>query len=316
MRATFKGIFVTLGLLLVLAIVGVAAAAIGNGVASENEAAELKPYGQKVKVAGKEMNVVVQGEGAQTIVLLPGLGTAAPGIDFAPLVDLLDKTYRVVVVEPFGYGLSDGTDVPRTSDNIVKEVHSALETLKIDRYVLAGHSISGIYAMDYIAKYRPEVSAFVGIDSSVPVQRGVESEEDLGGMAVLKNLGIVRQLYALSPNPYEGLPYTDEQKQAMDVLTLRNAYSPAIISETELAPKNFKDARKLAFPPDLPVLLLYSSTDPDRNWADMHTELAATVKVGEAVPIEADHYLHHTKADEVAAKMQEFITAHVPAPPA
>ncbi|MEG8036613.1 alpha/beta hydrolase [Sphingomonas sp. LR61] len=86
-------------------------------------------------------------------------------IDFAPLVDRLQDTHRVVVVEPLGYGLSDGTDRPRTSANIVDEVHQALSTLGIDRYVLAGHSVAGIYALEYTNTYPDEVQAFVGIDS-------------------------------------------------------------------------------------------------------------------------------------------------------
>lgn len=60
--------------------------AVGNAVASANEAARLVPYGERVDVGGRQMNVVVSGSGEETLVLLPGFGTAAPGIDFAPLV--------------------------------------------------------------------------------------------------------------------------------------------------------------------------------------------------------------------------------------
>lgn len=34
--------------------------------------------------------------------------------------------------------------------------------------MLMGHSISGLYGLDYVNKYPDEVSAFVGLDSSVP----------------------------------------------------------------------------------------------------------------------------------------------------
>lgn len=55
------------------------------------------------------MNVLIQGEGKQTIVLIPGFGTGAPALDFKPLIDELSPFYKVVAVEPFGYGLSDET---------------------------------------------------------------------------------------------------------------------------------------------------------------------------------------------------------------
>jgi len=132
------------------------------------EQEKIETYGQSVRVDGKNMNVFIQGEGEEIVVLLPGYGTAAPGIDFQPLVDELSPFYKVVVVEPFGYGLSDLTEKERSSENIVSEVHEALQQLHIERYILMGHSISGLYGLNYVNKYPNEVSAFVGLDSSVP----------------------------------------------------------------------------------------------------------------------------------------------------
>ncbi|WP_323825588.1 alpha/beta hydrolase, partial [Pseudomonas aeruginosa] len=78
----------------------------------------------------------------------------------------------VISVEPLGTGLSDQADTPRTADNIAREVHSALQRLGVERYVLMGHSIAGIYALHYSTLYPEELVAFVGIDSSVPGQPG------------------------------------------------------------------------------------------------------------------------------------------------
>ncbi|WP_270408773.1 alpha/beta fold hydrolase [Microbacterium maritypicum] len=108
------------------------------------------------------------GEGSEDIVLLPGFGTASPVLDFEPLVPELAQDDRVIVVEPFGYGLSDGTDRARTTDNIVTETHAALQELGVDDYVLMGHSIAGIYGIQFANRYPDEVRAFMGIDSSVP----------------------------------------------------------------------------------------------------------------------------------------------------
>lgn len=56
------------------------------------------------------MNVLIQGQGTETVVLLPGFGTGTPALDFKPLVEELSPFYKVVVIEPFGYGLSDITE--------------------------------------------------------------------------------------------------------------------------------------------------------------------------------------------------------------
>lgn len=75
---------------------------------------DIKPYGQLVDVKGKKMNVLEVGEGKETIVWTPGYGDIAPGLSYTKMLEELKSHYRVLVVEPFGYGLRDVTDDPRT----------------------------------------------------------------------------------------------------------------------------------------------------------------------------------------------------------
>lgn len=159
-----------------------------NLISNKSEQNKIEPYGQLVPVDGKNMNVYIQGKGEETVVLLPGYGTAAPALDFKALIDELSPFYKVVMIEPFGYGLSDLTKKERSTENIVSEIHEALQALNIDRYILMGHSISGIYGLDYVNKYENEVSAFVGLDSSVPSisERKIEASE-LRAINLLKN---------------------------------------------------------------------------------------------------------------------------------
>ena len=99
--------------IILLKIIGVVLVAIGiflaivftvNIISNKSEQGKIASYGQFVTVDGKNMNVTIQGEGEETVVLLPGYGTGSPGIDFMPLVEELSPFYKVVVIEPFGYG--------------------------------------------------------------------------------------------------------------------------------------------------------------------------------------------------------------------
>jgi pimeloyl-ACP methyl ester carboxylesterase len=283
-----------------------------NAVATASENAELHSYGQLVPVDGKNMNVVVSGDApdkSETIVLLPGLGTASPALDFAPLVRELDDDFRVVVVEPFGYGLSDQTDAPRTSAAIAGEVHEALQALGIDRYVLAGHSIAGIYGLEYLSRFRDEVTAFVGIDTSVPGQPGSEKPTSVEGVDALKQLGILRLLASLTPGAYDGLPdYDDDARRQLAILSNRNTMTPTLIDEATRAPENFAAARSRTFPRDLPVLLFVVGTDPEiPGWVQLHEAQLTQVDQGELVQLDGGHYLHHTRSAEIAAKTKEFL---------
>ncbi len=58
---------------------------------------EQKKYpalGQSVEVDGKSTHVYTKGDGVDTIVLLSGLGTAAPALDFEPLINELAKNNK------------------------------------------------------------------------------------------------------------------------------------------------------------------------------------------------------------------------------
>ncbi|MGO4434276.1 alpha/beta fold hydrolase, partial [Paenarthrobacter sp. RAF9] len=207
LRKPLKITLLTLGAIIALPVLLLTTTSLVNVVATKSDLAGITAYGKLVPVDGRQMNVVDTGTPGETIVLLPGLGTAAPALDFQPLISELDDTYRVVAVEPFGTGLSDQIDTPRTAANIAREVHDALQYLGIERYVLMGHSIAGIYALEYSAAYADELIAFVGIDSSVPDQPGWDSSIPTEGLAQLRDLGILRALAAVTGDPYEGKPY-------------------------------------------------------------------------------------------------------------
>ncbi|MHA3019878.1 alpha/beta fold hydrolase [Mycobacterium sp. BMJ-28] len=279
-----------------------------NAVVTRSEASEVAPYGQFVPVDGKLMNVVVSGGGRDTIVLLPGLGTAAPALDFQPLIKALSADHRVVAVEPFGTGLSDQTDTERTAANITAEVHQALRYLGIERYVLMGHSIAGIYALAYSATYADELIAFVGIDSSVPGQPGWNDPVPTAGMVALRDLGITRLLRWIAGDPYAGLPYDESTRAQLALLSAKNAAAPTLVNEMDNVSANFAAVGGMTFPRDLPVLLFVRSNDTDvAGWGALHERQAAGVDNGRVITLDGDHYLHHTRSPEIARDTGAFL---------
>jgi len=308
MRKPWKVVLTTLGVIVAVPVFAITSTAIVNVIATRVEASVFTAYGERVAVDGKSMNVVVAGEGDETIVLLPGLGTAAPGLDFEPLIAELQTTHRVVAVEPFGTGLSDQTDVARTAENISREVHEALQQLGIDRYALMGHSISGIYALTYTAAYPDEVTAFIGIDSSVPDQPGWNDPIPTSTIATLSNLGLTRVLSAIAADPYEGLPYDEATADRMNVLSARNAAAPTMLDEMDHAPANFEAVSGTTFAADLPVLLFVAAEDAEvPGWLELHEAQAASVDHGRVVALEGGHYLHHTQSAALADETRTFL---------
>lgn len=279
-----------------------------NIISNKSEQGKIQSYGQLVPVDGKNMNVLIEGKGEETVVLLPGYGTASPALDFKSLVEELAPFYKVVVIEPFGYGLSDVTEKERSTDNIVNEIHEALQYLKIDEYILMGHSIAGIYGLDYVNKYPNEVSAFVGIDSSVPTQGGMDVEFPIETFKLLKKSGLGRLMLKLGDDPYAGLPFDDETKEQMRMISLKNMYNTTTMNEMENIYPNFVAAQNLTFPSDLPLILFVQANNTDRkDWVSLHEEQAKESVHGKMMTFEGSHYLHHTRSKEIVENFRAYM---------
>lgn len=308
MKRLFKFMLKAVAVVVLLIVVFLATVYVVNVVASKSEQSKIQPYGQSVAVDGKNMNVLIQGEGKQTIVLLPGFGTASPALDFKPLIEQLSSNYKVVVIEPFGYGLSDITDKPRTVDNITNEIHEALQQLNINKYILMGHSISGIYGLDYVNKYPNEVTTFAGIDTSFPTQP--TEVMDTASVSLLQKSGFYRLLVKLNPALIMTPNVDEATKQQIKMITLKNTMNPDIVSEAQLLPTNFKAVQGLEFPKNLPVIFFLVQNDPDiKNWTTQHEEQIKNSVNGKVVLLDGTHYLHYTQSKAIADDLKSFMNS-------
>ncbi|MNO59147.1 haloalkane dehalogenase [compost metagenome] len=268
----------------------------------------MEPYGQHVSVDGKQMNVFIQGQGEETVVILPGYGNAAPALDFKPLLSELIPYYKVVVIEPFGYGLSDQTQKERSTENIVSEIHEALQSLHVDRYILMAHSISGLYSLDYVNQYPNEVSAFIGLDTSVPSLSEQKVEpSDIEPIKWFRNLGFHRIQLKLSADPYDGLPYDEQTKEQLNILIRKNMYNTTQLNEAVSMYSNFKAGEQIAFPPNLPVLFFVQANHPVTDqWVPEHKKQIEESTHGEMVLLDAGHYLYRSHPKEISKKIRDF----------
>lgn len=308
MNKPLKIILISIAVIIITIVVFLATVFIVNVISSKSEQGKIQAYGQLVPVDGKNMNVLIEGNSEETVVLLTGYGTAAPALDFKPLIKELAPFYKVVVVEPFGYGLSDGTTKERTNENIASEIHEALQSLNIDKYILMGHSIAGIYGLEYVNKYEDEVSAFIGIDSSVPTQPGMDVELPIDTFQLLQKSGIARLVLKLSDDPYATLPFDNETKEQLRMITHKNLYTSTLMNEMKNFNRNFQAAASLSFPKTLPLMLFIQANNTDvEGWIPLHEEQVKDSVFGEMVLLEGDHYLHHTKSKEIVENFRAFM---------
>ncbi len=293
-----------------------------NLILTKQEKSRFAPYGERVSVDGGSMNVWRNGHTGPTMVLLSGLGTAAPALDFAPLIRQLGA-YNVIVVEGFGYGYSDLSARPRTVQNITAELHDVLAKLHAPKpYVLVGHSIAGFYTLSYAHRYPQDLAAVVNIDPTVPAAKaGSGGTSGLPFHAlgtILRMTGLVRAAFTLSPGLAEpkGSAYTADERARIRAMSIWNFGNAAVSDETNRMGSNAAALRGVTYPDRLPVLdfLASESVATDPNWAQQHEDQLRNVQHHEIVVLDGGHYLHWTQSKAMAEKITAFLGANIARP--
>lgn len=274
--------------------------------------------GQFVTVHNENMNLYVAGEGKHTIVLLPGLGTAAPVLDFMPLANELSKENKVVIVEPFGYGWSDITQQERTIENEVEEIRAALQGSQISEpYILMPHSLSGLHSIYYANTYPDEVAGIIGIDCTLPKMVSYFEEDYPQQMPLiagnLSSLGIMRLLSKdlISDNTQHY--YTEENLSTQKCIASWKASNRNVIDEMNHISDSIEKTYSMTFSADLPVLL-FSADDsdlPPRDDGKTSVSFKETYITNPAlqkvISLNGPHYLHWTCTDEICSHVKEFL---------
>jgi pimeloyl-ACP methyl ester carboxylesterase len=123
------------------------------------------PPSEMVDVGGSSMHLHCTGEEgrAPTIVMDSGLGGTV--LDWQLVQPGVAKFERVCSYDRGGMGWSDPGAQPRTSQQIVEELHALLNNAGIEGpYVLVGHSLGGNNVQIYASRYPDEVAGMVLVD--------------------------------------------------------------------------------------------------------------------------------------------------------
>ncbi|MFZ3589705.1 alpha/beta fold hydrolase [Bacillus sp. DJP31] len=285
---------------------------------SAYEQKKYPPLVELVEVDGKNMHVYTKGDGENTIVLLSGLGTAAPMLDFEPLINELAEKNKVVVVESFGYGWSDITQRERTVENMVEEIRTALKEANIEGpYILMPHSISGIYSLYYATKYPDEVKAVIGIDPTFPqtLEYFGESAPTMPEyLSFVAPTGIARLALLMFPDDFLPLSekdtYSAENLNISKAISSRKSYNKNIVDETNEIKNNVKKTVDLTFPSDKPILIFTPEkqkvNENGKSKLSFYQTQLNKNPSSKIITLDGHHYLHWTRYKEMSKHVNVF----------
>jgi len=122
------------------------------------------PIGKLIDIDGHKLHIYSSGEGSPTVVFESG--GASWSLDWHLIQTEVAKFTSVCSYDRAGFGWSDPGPKPRTSEQIVTELHSLLTKAKIRKpYIFVGASFGGHTARLFAKKYPDEVVGIILLDA-------------------------------------------------------------------------------------------------------------------------------------------------------
>ena len=138
---------------------------LSQALASAVDASHYLAPGKLVDIGGYRLHINCTGTGSPTVILDAGLGGTS--LDWSKVQPAVAHFTRVCSYDRAGYGWSDTGPGPRTSQQIVKELHLLLVHAQVSGpYILVGHSLGGLNMRQYAYRYPGEVAEMVLLNAT------------------------------------------------------------------------------------------------------------------------------------------------------
>jgi pimeloyl-ACP methyl ester carboxylesterase len=263
----------------VIAVTALAAVGGGYHVVSQSvdrTSAESLP-GQLIDVGDHRLYLSCTGTGEPTVILEPGLGeTSAAWGWIAPTV----ATHtRVCVYDRAGRGRSEPSPAPQDGDQIATDLHTLLERADITGpLVMVGHSLGGLYVLDYTARYPQQVTGMVLLDATPPTAFTALPDYPAfydmfttatGLFPALARLGVTQLVNSSS---HAELPTQAREQAHADSSTAGQARSQR--DELAMVPTMMAQARAVTDLGELPLYVLTAPVDAQTGWLTPQMDLA------------------------------------------
>ena len=134
---------------------------------SSGEASDPSAIKGSFDIGGRSLYLECTGTGTPTIVMDAGLGNSHT--TWAKVVPDVRGADRTCTYDRANIGASDKAPTPRTSSDVVDDLHRLLEAAKVPApYVLVGHSFAGMSMRLFASTYPNEVVGLVLVDPTPP----------------------------------------------------------------------------------------------------------------------------------------------------
>jgi pimeloyl-ACP methyl ester carboxylesterase len=255
--------------LLVLVVIVAVAGASYQTIATWRDTRRFPQPGRSVALGsefpGVKLNLDCTGQGSPTVILDSGLGVPAAG--WALVQPEVAKFSRVCSYDRAGYGWSSAGPMPRTTSQIVKELHALLVASgEQEPYVLAAHSFGGYNVRVYTSQYPAEVAGLVLVDTSHEDQEKMmppslqkfmeESKAQLENQRKLAPLMIFFGIARIAADDDGLATLSKELRDEAKYLQLQTKFIDAAASEMQHFSESAAEVRRAGNLGDRPLVVL------------------------------------------------------------
>ena len=107
------------------------------------------------------------GEGQPAVTFVPGGG--AMGLDYLLAQQQVAALTSCIIYDRAGTGWSDDVDLPRTAEEVTRELHQLLQLVGTrPPHILVGHSLGGAYVYRYAQRFPTEVAGLLLVEPAHP----------------------------------------------------------------------------------------------------------------------------------------------------
>jgi pimeloyl-ACP methyl ester carboxylesterase len=203
---------------------------------------QYPPIGEMVDIGGYRLHMHVEGVGTPTVILDAGAGGI--GLSWELIRPAIAKMTRVVTYDRAGLGWSDPSPYLRDAATMALELHSMLINANVKApYILVGHSLGGVVARQFAAKYLNEIAGLVMVDSAHEQQMKhfpeamVKMVDSMKGMFAVMKLMSKLGIFALKPNLISiggnGKLSNNLVSQMQGVMASSESHAEAMVAESE-----------------------------------------------------------------------------------
>ena len=270
------------------------------------------------KEAGKQtgeihrMHVFTAGSRTKPkLVFMAGSGTVSPMYDFRILYEKLAESFRIIVVEKFGYGYSDLYEGSCDIDSLVSCQRQALRKAGEEGpYLLLPHSMAGLEAIRWKQKYPDEIQAIIGLDMATPFTYAEWRDGDVEKrIRLMKRMRRLNDLNLLFWYPVNTRGLTGKEIRKLKTLMKRNLMNPCYVNEA-MAVKANAEAVAQGGSIAGPILMFVSDgSQVSKNWIENARRFAEDTGA-QTVYLNCGHFVHHYESETISRKIMEFAREH------